>query len=397
MWRELEVDTPAGNCESVTAQAINWLGVAPQDKPFLLFLHYYDAHDPYDPPDEVRHRFNVKISGEAARELAWRGRSPAEQLSAQQVEQLKRAYDGELAWMDRELGKLFVRLPPDTLVVIFSDHGEAFEEHGWTLHGATLFDEEVRAVLVLSHPQLQQTPKTIDTPVALMDVAPTVLSLCGIEPPPHFAGADLRPLLAGAGPAQAEPRVILSETKAVLEGYALKSATLGSWKAVRDLVDGSTRVHKLPDESTDVAATERAVAAALTKVLDAWAAEDHHWLVHAEGSGQFEVTLSSTGQFLVFIPTGIEPERDGLEVAGDGKTLRWTTHPASPGKKSLYVQMSPSDAPVKVKLAVDGKPQPNEPSLRIVRHPGVSGATAARPGTLDEHTLRQLRSLGYVR
>lgn len=396
VWRELEVDTPAGDCESITAQAIRWLDLASRDKPFLLFLHYYDAHDPYDPPAEFRERFGVKLSGEAARELAWRGRSPVEQLSPEQVTQLKNAYDGELAWIDRELGKLFAQIPPDTLVVLFSDHGEAFEEHGWTLHGATLFDEEVRAVLVLNHPKLPPTPTTVSAPVALLDVAPTILGLCGIQPPPHFSGTDLRPLIAGQ--AHDPSRVILSETKAVLEGYVLKSAALPPWKAVRDLIDGSTRVYKLPDESVDVSTTEPAITAALSKVLDAWAAEDDHWVIHAEGSGEFEITLSSAGQFLVFVPAGIEPSREGLEVSEDGKTLRWTVYPAGPRRKSLYVQMSPADAQVHAELKVDGQSRPaTQPSLRIVRHAGAGAGVAARPGKLDEHTLRQLRSLGYVR
>src|SRR5687767_10503508 len=120
-WREMEVDTPEGNCESITAQAIEWLstqattrpasGAANRDTaapaPFLLFLHYYDAHDPYDPPAPFRETFGVTISGEQAREIAWQGRTPERQLPSEQVASLKNAYDGELAWMDAELGKLF--------------------------------------------------------------------------------------------------------------------------------------------------------------------------------------------------------------------------------------------------------------------------------------------------
>lgn len=451
-WQELEVDTPAGNCENVTAQALRWLGgrgpnpSGPdrRDKPFFLFVHYYDAHDPYDPPPAYRARFGVTTTGEEARAIAWAGRLPAQQLPPEQVARLKNAYDGELAWMDHELGNLFRRLPPDTLVVLFSDHGEAFEEHGWTLHGATLYDEEVRAALVLNHPRLRPTStaagSVIETPVMLMDVAPTILGLCGIEPPPHFAGADLRPLLAaGTATTSGPPRLILSETKAVLEGRVLKSAALPPWKLVYDLIDGSTRLYKLPGEAADLSAAEPVMAKTLADRVKPWAAEDDHWLLHADGPGEFDATLTAggdDGQFLVFIPTGADPERDHLEVSDDGKTLRWLTRPGG-RRKSLYVQMSPPGAPVRLDLKTNGqrdparvflgpagshpaalpvelktadlttgpapdpahvKPAPpGEQALHVLRRPGSSTAIPARAGKLDDETLRQLRSLGYIR
>src|SRR5262249_47729377 len=140
------------------------------------------------------------------------------------------SYDAEIAWLDQELGRLFTKLPSNTLVVVFSDHGEAFKEHGWTLHGATLYEEEVRAALLMNWPEVLPKGRVVDDPVMLIDVAPTILGCCGLPAPPHYEGLDLSPTWREE---RLPERPILSETLATYEGNALKMVALNEWKLVR--------------------------------------------------------------------------------------------------------------------------------------------------------------------
>src|SRR5262249_2060101 len=124
LWREFEEGTPRGTCEHITAEALRWLDAAPAE-PFFLFFHYYDPHDPYDPPPRFRKRFGSSLTGEEASRVVRRAQTPASRAPAPDLlREVIGSYDGEIAWLDGELGKLFARLPPDTLTVLFSDHGE---------------------------------------------------------------------------------------------------------------------------------------------------------------------------------------------------------------------------------------------------------------------------------
>src|SRR5262249_54389935 len=156
--------TPQGTCEHITTEAVNWLDSSPAS-PFLLFLHYYDPHQPYDPPAAFRERFGSSLTGRETTRLLIRLDRPGVPVGDRKLfEQLVGSYDGEIAWLDHELGRLFARLPPNTLVVLFSDHGEAFKEHGWVMHGATLYEEEIRAALVLHYPGVLPAGRVVKQP-----------------------------------------------------------------------------------------------------------------------------------------------------------------------------------------------------------------------------------------
>src|SRR5207244_3202739 len=77
-WREFEVDTPAGNCENITAEALAWLKSAPAEAPFFLFLHYYDTHDPYAAPEPYRRPLGAALTGAECRRLCSRYRFPGQ-------------------------------------------------------------------------------------------------------------------------------------------------------------------------------------------------------------------------------------------------------------------------------------------------------------------------------
>lgn len=430
-WREFEADVPEGNCENITAQARAWLrSNAAADRPFFLFLHYYDPHDPYEAPEPFRNRLGTTLSGKKARELCFRYRFP--DLNIRQpglLADLIAAYDAEIAWLDHELGKLLEEVPANTLIVIFSDHGEAFEEHGWTLHGATLYEEEVRVPLLIRLPESDKAGTSLPDSVMLMDVAPTILNACGLRAPAQFQGEDLSPLWHGK---KLPARLIPSETKAVLEGRYLLSAVQHPLKGIYSLFDGGFELYKLPDEHKNLKDSDPAAAKALLKPLREWIEGEQFWMIHAVGRGDFEAVIEADAGFGLFIPIGHDRQRDDIEALADGRALRWHVYPDG-GVKSLFLQPAKADAgirldvkingtasekklflgkdgkhPVKLPATVSADLPPVSPFIEqrfasrqegfhVMRHRSAgSRAAHANVLRLDEQTLRQLRSLGYV-
>jgi arylsulfatase A-like enzyme len=152
---------------STTDAALAWLRSRDRARPFLLWVHYFDAHAPYDPPEP----FSSRFAGAA--------------------------YDGEIAYVDTQLGRLLAGLDAaaqrdKTLVIVAGDHGESLGDHGERTHSVFLYRSAVRIPLVLFSPRLFPRPAVVDgTVVSLADLAPTVLDLLGVEDPPARDGVSL--------------------------------------------------------------------------------------------------------------------------------------------------------------------------------------------------------------
>lgn len=429
LWKEFPVDRPAGNCESITAAALDWLkSSSSSNDPFFLFLHYYDPHNPYAAPAKYREQMGTTLTAKQTADLCTNHRSPAALLDDERLNDLQAAYDAGIAWLDHELGKLLAAVPANTLVVVFSDHGEAFKEHGWLLHGATLYEEEIRVPLLMRLPDGKAA--VVDESVMLLDVAPTTLARCGVRAPAGFQGMDLGPLWNGK---KSEPRLIPSESNAVLEGRVTRSIVLYPLKAAYSLFDGRFELFKLPDEKQPLGDTDKAAAQALFKPLREWVESEQYWMIYAVGNGDFEMTIElSKGSFGVHIPVGFERMRDTFEV--DGRQARWHVYPGGVERpKALFLQPTDPEASLRIDfkitgeskkdmlfLGMDGKHpetlpadvpadlapvspviekpfKTDKPGFHVFRH--RSAASRLRPAQvapLDEQTIRQLRSLGYL-
>ena len=137
--------------------------------PVFLFLHLYEPHTPYAPPDRFA-RYEP--------------------------------YDGEIAYADEIVGRLFDylrarRLYDDALIVLLSDHGEGLGDHGEQEHGVFLYDEAIRVPLVMKLPGGREAGRRVAVPVQHIDLLPTLLDLAGAPVPARLRGRSLRPLLAG--------------------------------------------------------------------------------------------------------------------------------------------------------------------------------------------------------
>lgn len=171
------------------------------DTPFFLLLHNYTVHSPYDPPEPYRFLFagpsvypgsitNAKLNQAASGEI---------ELAPEEKKRWKLQYDQEIRYFDDIFKGFIEQLPQsvisNTVIILTSDHGEAFGEHGGVGHGGVPYEEEVHVPLLIKAPGFE--PRTIAHPVSIVDFAPTILNIFGLSSPDTFTGQSLLPLLGG--------------------------------------------------------------------------------------------------------------------------------------------------------------------------------------------------------
>jgi len=180
----------------VTDDALYWID-AHRDRPFFLYLHYMDVHAPYD--------------------TSWYPLFDSEAYPRQDVQgKLTNAYDGRIAYVDRQIERIWEwlenrKLPEDTLLIITADHGEELYDHGGTGHCTTLYDELIRVPLIVLNTSGGGVGKRVEQQVQLIDVPATILDFLDITVPDHLQGKSLLSLLDNAPPLH-EPRYALSYT-----------------------------------------------------------------------------------------------------------------------------------------------------------------------------------------
>ncbi len=217
-------------------------------------------------------------------------------------------YDSEIAYADAAIGRLLAYIRdqrPGTIVILAADHGEEFDEHGGRYHGSSLFDEQVHVPLLMSIPGV--SPRTVDRPVELIDITPTVLGLLDIPVPVRMRGTDLGPWLA-TPPASADrlpPAFAEVEDKRMI--------VRDHEKLICDLNWGYCAYHDLtldPGEHRNLIDDRPEPAAALRRLLDEW----------LDGHVQFEPVLArgAANPNGEQVPKAIERGRLGDLLAGPG-------------------------------------------------------------------------------
>jgi hypothetical protein len=180
---------------------------ADDGRPVFLFVHTYHVHKPYRVSDETRRLLGERLGiqgnfddiDKRLMELIQHGTHfPADPVQAEEAEELARQtrphYWGAVADLDREFGAFQRALEErgwfDHGWLIFtSDHGEAFGEHGEVSHGFTVYEEKLRIPFLLKGPGI--SPRVIDHPASLVDLAPTVAGLAGVPPREEWRGESL--------------------------------------------------------------------------------------------------------------------------------------------------------------------------------------------------------------
>lgn len=256
----------------VVGHAITWLNKNPRS-PFFVWLHLYDPHAPYDPPPPYDKRF-------------------------------KDPYEGEIAYADASLGKLFTYLRQrglydHTLIVMMSDHGESLGAHGESMHGIFLYDETIHVPLLFKLPGGLLARRRVKTRVRLVDVAPTLLSMLSLPLPPTFQGESLVPLMKGSQQADDLPAYAETDYPHRAFGWsALRSLRAGKYLFVqapkRELYDQSQD----KDAAHNLAASSPAVAGTLLAQTDDFydkTTSDHQQSPQAPLTADQQENLSALG------------------------------------------------------------------------------------------------------
>ncbi len=228
--------------EEVNGVALDWLRTVAPGRRFFLWVHYFDPHDPYDPPAPFAERF------------------PG------------RPYEGEIAYADHALGRLLEgtresgRLD-STLVCVTADHGEGLGDHGESRHSIFLYDSTMRVPLLLWRPGSVPAGR-IRGIARLLDVAPTLLDLLGLPVPAGMSGRSLVPALA-TGAIEAKEGVYMEANHpAGTHGWsALRALRTAEWKFVRAPRSELYDLRSDPAEARDRIREEPDVAARMDRTL----------------------------------------------------------------------------------------------------------------------------------
>ena len=199
----------------VEAKAHEWLSKH-NGKPFFLFLHYYDVHSDYHSLPQYEKQFVRPYQGKtdgSTRQLLY-FRKDLFSLDDDDAKHLIDLYDAGIRQMDDGMARLFALLEEkdlldNTLIIVTSDHGEEFLEHGGVLHGRTQFQEIIHVPLLIRGPGIPHS-KRLRHIASLVDVMPTILTLLGISPPASLDGINLCPLWQKSN-AQLPQRFIFAE------------------------------------------------------------------------------------------------------------------------------------------------------------------------------------------
>ena len=166
-------ETRASDVVTAGLGAIDQLSRNPQ--PFFLYLHFLDPHNPYNPPAPYDRMFPAEL------------RRAEPRYGAEALEAVRR-YDGEIRYLDHELGRFFASLRERGLydraiIVVIADHGEQFWEHGRPYHGNALHNEEMHVPFFVRDARRGRRGEAIEEVVSTVDLFPTLLGLLGMTPP----------------------------------------------------------------------------------------------------------------------------------------------------------------------------------------------------------------------
>ena len=238
---QLEAERPGSE---VVDAALQWMKTADESKPRFVWVHLYDAHAPYLPPKE----FLEQAGG--------------------------RAYDGEIAYVDAQVGRLLDSLEAqgmtaNTIVAIAGDHGEALGDHGEATHGMLVYDATLRVPLILAGPGFERGA-SVDRDLSLSHVAPAILRAAGVDAGTR-QDCGARPILqAPAGAAPSRECDVFSESRYPRRAgwHAVSALSDSQWKLIRSSGPELFDLREDPSESTNVASAHPNIVQAMAARLE---------------------------------------------------------------------------------------------------------------------------------
>ena len=267
--------------DAVNERATGWLDQRDTARPFFLYLHTVDPHDPYTPRSPFRERFvaSPRFPDLVRLKALFEQGVPAKDVHAVSQE-LRALYDAEIAFNDHQFGILVEELKDrglydSTMIVVVSDHGEEFQDHGGWGHGNTLYNEQLAIPLLVKLPDQLHAGRVVDHPAQHVDLMPTILSLLGLPIPPEVQGESLWPAIATETAGDVTSVAYLN-----LDGRAMESLQQDAQKMIRHLTQYETasqaEVFDLatdPAEQTNIAGERPVLRGFLLASLRRWVLE----------------------------------------------------------------------------------------------------------------------------
>ena len=245
---------------------LSWLSRNDQ-RPFFAFVNYFDAHEPFLPPASFATTFGPK--GRPKKNPIM---SPETNWTPQEIQLERDAYDGSIAYLDQQLGALYDELQrrgklENTLIIITSDHGEEFSEHGIMGHGYDVYMNALQVPLLMLLPSRVPANVSVKQAASLADLPATVMDLLKVKDGFHFSGDSLARYWDGTPTTSAGgPNALLSELDFApnlpasypLSRGNMKSLVAGPYHYIRN-GDGSEELYDLehdPDETKELSRSE---------------------------------------------------------------------------------------------------------------------------------------------
>jgi len=286
--------TEKPRAKNVVERAISWLGGADPEIPILLWVHVYDPHQPYDPPQEFRRGIDPELGGRIP-EIRWKALNRAAKSNhgdvPKEVFQLALDYyRGEVEYTDFWIGKLLEdfdrqRGSRDSMVVVTADHGECFENGNHFEHADCLYEGSLRVPLIVRYPGGVGAGLRVDRRVSNLDITPTVLQELSMPMPENLAGLPLQDDFSEAGdrvvlvrapeirnPDRTPPRLrvirsVVGEPVAPVTDPRTRGIVDQLWKYL--WTPDSVQLFRLPDERLNRATEEAELSARLLEALEA--------------------------------------------------------------------------------------------------------------------------------
>ena len=210
-FKELSLSSVERRGDAVLEAALEWMSSV-RGRPFFSWIHFFDPHTPYDPPEPYRTRYEESL------------------------------YDGEVAFVDDLVGRLMswvhrAGLHEETVVVFVGDHGEGLGQHGESEHGFFVYDSTMRIPFILSSPYYDLEPRRVAAQVSAIDLMPTLLDLLDLSQPSSLQGQSLRALAEGE---ETDPGLL-----AYSESYYPRNHY--GWSELRSLRDGELHFISAPE------------------------------------------------------------------------------------------------------------------------------------------------------
>jgi choline-sulfatase len=215
-------EDPERKASVVVDRAIEWVNQRKPDKPFLLWVHVYDPHIPYNPPPEFARKYKGRL------------------------------YDGEIAYTDQQLARLFEAVgrvsPADkTIIAVLSDHGESLGEHGEETHGVFIYDSTLRVAFMIAGPGIP-TGRRVKQQARTIDFLPTLLAVMGGRPADDVQGLNLAPTFSEKPVATDISYAETLYPKMNMNWSELRAIRTNRWKYIRaprpELYDLTTDPHE---------------------------------------------------------------------------------------------------------------------------------------------------------